>query len=144
MLQNWVYEFLKRNNLVIRTRTGVTLIKAAEMEPASLEFCRPVMMTYENRIKNPMFLMNMDETAVCFWVSPDTNGSYERQVNCISKYSGWFLECYSCSILCDDEDKTATFLYFKGETGRIRPEIFIKHLCEWNYNLHATKWIDRW
>ena len=38
-LQNWVYQFFKRKNLVIRTRTRISQIKAAEMEPVRLEFC---------------------------------------------------------------------------------------------------------
>ena len=59
-LRNWVYQFLKRNNLAIRTRTRVSQIKAAEMEPVRLKFCRRVMTTYKNHIKNPMFLINMD------------------------------------------------------------------------------------
>ena len=36
------------------------------MELVLLEFCRRVMKMYKDHIKNPMFLINIDETAVYF------------------------------------------------------------------------------
>ena len=56
-----MHQFLRRNNQVIRTCTPVSQMKAAEMEPVRLEFCRCVMTTYKNHIKNPIFLVNMDK-----------------------------------------------------------------------------------
>lgn len=83
MLRNWEYQFLRRNNLVIQTHTSVSQIKAAEMEPVRQELSRCVMMAHKNRIKYPMFLINIDKIKVYF-DSPRTSTVHTKDKKTLS------------------------------------------------------------
>ncbi len=63
-LTNWDYRFSKRYPLSIRTHNRVSQITDAAMQPVRRDYCRRLMMTYGNRIDEPHYLINMDETAV--------------------------------------------------------------------------------
>ena len=66
----WVYEFLHRWNLSVRTRTRVSQITNAAMQPVKRDFCRCLMTSFQSRNSNPKYLISMDETAVylnCCW-----------------------------------------------------------------------------
>ena len=60
----WVYRFMLRKHLAVRTRTHVSQDTAAAMLPVKQDYCRRIMMSYRQRINNPKLLMTMDETAV--------------------------------------------------------------------------------
>ena len=120
-LRNWVYQFLKLNNLVIRNRTRVSQIKALEMEPVRLEFCGHVMTTYKNQVKNPMFLINMDETAVYF-NSPPTHTLHTKGEKTVSiSIQGASLRVKVAVSIAMNGTKLPLFVIFKG-----KPEVSVE------------------
>ena len=58
------YEFLKRRNLSVRTHTRMSLETSANRLPVKHEFRRRIMTTFNTRISDPKYLINIDETAI--------------------------------------------------------------------------------
>ena len=63
-LNNWVYDFMMRRHLGVRTRTCKSQITESAMPSVKQDYCRNVMTSYHNLIGNPKYLLYMDETAV--------------------------------------------------------------------------------
>ena len=66
----WVHEFLHRRHSSVRTRTRVSQITNAAMQPVKRNFCRCLMTFLKSRITNPKYLINMGETAVYLNCTP--------------------------------------------------------------------------
>ena len=116
-LRNLVYQFLKRNNLAICTRTRISQIKAAEMEPLRLKFSRRVMTTYKNHINNPMFLINLDETAV-YLNYPLIRTVHAKSEKTISvNIHGVSLRVTVAVSIAINGTKLPLFVIFKGKAG---------------------------
>ena len=68
-LQNWVYRFTKRHSLSVRTRTRVSQVTSTALQSVRQQYCRHIVTSYASNINNPLFFVNMDETAIylnCF------------------------------------------------------------------------------
>ena len=125
-----MYQFSKRNNLVIRTRTFVTQGRAPEMETMRLEFCRGVMRTYKNLIKNPMYLINMEETADYF-NSPPTRTEYRKSEKTVpANIQGASLIITVAVSIAMNGTKLSLLLILKDKTEGSVKKVFFKHLPE--------------
>ena len=112
------------------------------MEPVRLEFCRLDITPYKNHIKNPIFLINLDETAVYF-NSPLTRTVHTKGEKTVSSnIQGSSLRVTVAVPITMNGKKTTDFCRIQGETTKIRRKIFIKHLSERNRCLCAKKWMD--
>ena len=60
----WVYNFMKHRNLSVRTRTRTSQILDSAMQPVRDVYCHRIMTSYNLRINNPKYLVDMDETAI--------------------------------------------------------------------------------
>ena len=114
----WVYDFLKRRNLSVRTRTRVSQITNAAMQPVKDEYCRRVMTTFDNRINHPKYLINMDETAVYLNCTPKktVHPQGERTVAVLIGGSSSMRFTLAVTVAMDGT-KLPLFVIFKGVPG---------------------------
>ncbi len=52
-LMSWVYDFRKRGNLSVRTRTHKNQLTAAAMQSIKRDYCRRLMTSYNSYIRDP-------------------------------------------------------------------------------------------
>eukprot|EP00171_Calliarthron_tuberculosum_P006093 IDg6093t1 len=65
-LSHWVYDFMRRNHLSVCLRTHVGQLTKGHMQSVKKDFACRVMTSFKNRVHDPRFFCNMDETAVYF------------------------------------------------------------------------------
>ena len=117
-LTNWVYRFIKRRVFSIRTRTRVSQITDAAMHPVRRDYCRRLMTSYRNRINDPRYLINMDETAVFLNCAPNrmVNVKGEKTVSVMIESSSSLRFTLAISVAVDSS-KLPLFAIFKGKPG---------------------------
>ena len=117
-LTGWVYRFMVRNNLSVRTRTRVSQITDAAMQSVRHDFCHRLMTSYKARINDPHLLINMDETAVYLNCSPNRTvhmkGEKAVAMNIGSASSMRFTLAVTVAM---DGTKLPLFVIFKGTPG---------------------------
>ncbi len=114
-----VYDFMQRHESCIRTRTRIAQSTDAVTQAVKKDFCFRVMQSYEARINNPRFLVNMDQTAVFLNCSRtrtvDTKG--KRTIS-IRVGGGTSLRFTLCVAVALDGTKLPLFIIFKGQPNR--------------------------
>ena len=78
-LKNWVYDFLKRRNLSMRTRIHKSQITESAIQSGKRDYCRNIMIPYCNLIGNPKYFLKIDETAVYLNFSPNRSVHPKRE-----------------------------------------------------------------
>ena len=63
-LMRWVHDFMKRIRLCVRVRTRKSQITDAAMQSVKQDYNRRIMTSFNTRIRDLHYLVNMDETAV--------------------------------------------------------------------------------
>ena len=114
----WVYEFLKRRHLSVRTRTRVSQITNAAMQPVKRDFCRRIMTSYQSKIRDPKYLVNMDETAVYLNCTPNrtVHPTGEKTVAIMIGRSNPTRITVAVSVAMDGS-KLPLFVIFRGKPG---------------------------
>ena len=111
-LMHWVYEFMKRRGLSVRTRTRESQTSDVEIQSVKQDFCRRLMTSYNNTTPNPRFLVNMDETAVYLNFSPNCT-VYPRRENRFNHDRRYvFYKIYTCSFCCHEWFKASFICNF--------------------------------
>ncbi len=115
-ISRWVYDFLQRHNLCIRTRTRIAQVTDSVMLAVKKDFCFRVMQSYKYRINNPRYLVNMDQTAVFLNCSPtrtvDIKGKRTVSIRVGGSGSMKFTLCVAVAL---DGTKLPLFVIFKGQ-----------------------------
>ena len=112
----WVYQFINRRELSIRTSNSVVQVLNTEMQSVRQEYCSQLMRTYLHCINNPRYLVNMDQTTIYLNYSPNRT-FHEKGKRTISIRVGGsssmrFTLCMSVAM---DGKKLPLFVIFKGE-----------------------------
>ena len=98
-----VYTFLRRNN------NRISIITNTPMQSVRCAYCQCLTMSYANRIKNPHYLINMNENEV--WLNCSIK--HEGREECIHQYCrGCFHAIYLGCHCSHRWNKTASFYYF--------------------------------
>ena len=63
-LIRWVHDFTKRRRLCVRVRTHNSQITNEAMQSVKQDYNRRIMKSFDTHIRDPHYLVNMDETAV--------------------------------------------------------------------------------
>ena len=118
---HWVYEFMKRRRLSVRTRTRKGQITDAAMQSVKQGFCRRLMTSYNNTIANPRFFVNMDETAVYSNCSPNRTVHPKGEKTVSIMIGGTSSTRFTLAVsVATDGSKLPLFAIFKGvPSGRI-------------------------
>ncbi len=113
--------------LSVRMRTRVSQITADAMQPVKQNSCKRIMTSFRNRINNPKFLVNMDETAVFLNCTPiravDPTGERTVSIRVEMLIIAVHIGCNGC----DGWNKASAVRNFEMETGRIRGEVTTFH-----------------
>ena len=117
-LKNRVYEFLKRRNLCIRTRTRRSQITESAMQSVKRDYCRNLMTSYCNLISNPKYFLNKYETAVYLNCAPNRAVHLEggKKFSCMIGGSSSMRFTLAVTIAMDGS-KLPVFVIFKGTPG---------------------------
>ena len=117
-LQNWVYRFMKRHSLSVRSRTRVSQVTQSAMQSVRQQYCRHVMTSYANNINNPHYLINMDETAIYLNCSPKrtVHSKGEKTVPIMLGGTSGMRFTLAVSVAMDGT-KLPLFAIFKGTPG---------------------------
>ena len=117
-LTNRVYRFIKRRGFSIRTRTRVSQITDAAVQPVRRDYCWRLMTSYGNRINGPHYLISMDETAVFLHCASNRTVHVKEKktvsVMIASASSMRFILAVSVAM---DGSKLSLFAIFKGKPG---------------------------
>ena len=114
-LMYWVYEFIKRRRLSVRTRTYESRITDAAMQLVKQDFCRSVMTSYNSAKHNPRFLVNMGETAVYLNCSPNRSLLLEVEKTVSIMIGGTSSTRFTLAVtFAIDGSKLPLFVIFKG------------------------------
>ena len=91
------------------------------MQSVKQDFCRCLMTSYNNTLRNPRFLVNMDETAVYLNCSPNRTVHPKREKTVPIMIGGTFSTRFKLAISdATDDSKLPLFVIFKGiPDGRI-------------------------
>ena len=140
---NWVYRFIKRRGFSLRTRTRVSQITNAVMQPVRRDYCRRLMNSNRNRINDPRYLINMDETAVFLNCAPNctvhVKGEKTVSVMIGSASSMRFTLAVSAAM---DGRKLPLFFYIQRQAKWINREATSTNNSCWNCWLRASKGLD--
>ena len=117
-LQNWVYRFMKRHSLSVRTRTRVSQVISTAMQSVRQQYCRHIMTSYANNINNPHYFVNMDETAIYLNCSPKrtVHAKGEKTVPIMLGGASGMRFTLAVSVAMDGT-KLPLFAIFKGVPG---------------------------
>ena len=117
-LTYWVYEYMKRRNLSIRTRTRKSQVTDAAMQQVKADYCRRVMTSFHNRINNPRYLINMDETAIYLNCSPVRTVHPRGEKTVSIMIGGTSSMRFTLAVtVAMDGSKLPLFVIFKGVPG---------------------------
>ena len=123
-----MYRFLKRRRSSVRKRTRVSQITDAAMQTVKRSYCQQLMTSYRQKIDNPKYLINMDETCVHIKCTPNrtVHPTREKAVAILIGRSNPDRIAVAVSVAMD-ATKLPLFVIFKGKPiGRIEkslPEI---------------------
>ena len=70
-VMRWTFDFMKRHLLYVRTSTCRNKITSATMQYVQQDFSRRLITWYSGFVRNPRFLVNMDEKDVYLNCSPN-------------------------------------------------------------------------
>ena len=117
-LTRWVNRFMARHSLSVGTRTRVSQVTAAAMQPIRQQFCRRLMTSYKHRINDPYFLVNMDETAVYLNCSPNRTVHMKGEKTVSVMIGGASSMRFTLAVtVAMDGTKLPLFVIFKGTPG---------------------------
>eukprot|EP00171_Calliarthron_tuberculosum_P016779 IDg16779t1 len=116
-----MHDFMRCNHLSVRVRTNVGQLAKGYMQSVKKYFTRRVMTSFKNRVHDPRFFCNMDETAVYFDLKPirtvHTNGEKTVFIR-IGRSSA--NRCTVCVTISMDATKLPLFVIIKRTPrGRI-------------------------
>ena len=114
----WVYDFIKRRNLRVRTRTRTVQIQNAAMQPVKDAYCHRIMTSYNLRINNPKYLVNMDETAIYLNCAPKRTVHLKGEKTVSVMIGGSSSMRFTLAVtVAMDGTKLPLFVIFKGKQG---------------------------
>ena len=117
-LGHWVYRFLKRHQPSVRTRTRVSQITNFAMKCVRRDYCRRLMTSFRNRINDPRFLINMDETAIYLDCYPNRTVHIKGEKTVSVIIGGVSSIRFTLAItITMDGTKLPLFVIFKGVPG---------------------------
>ena len=117
-LHDWVYQFMKRRNVAIRTRTRKSQVTNAAMQDVKEDFCPHLMTSFKSHIDDPRYFINMDEAAVYLNCAPNRTG-HPRGERTVSTMDGGGCSAIFTLAVClvMDGSKLPLFIIFKGVPG---------------------------
>ena len=114
-LHSWVYRFMTRHNLSVRTATRIGQKLASDMEAVQRDFSIRIMMQYFSIVNNAKYFVNMDETNVYFNCKPKRTVNLKGQKTISIRIgSSTSLRVTVCVSIAMDGTKLPLFLIFKG------------------------------
>ncbi len=117
-LTPWVYQFLSRKNLSVRTKTRSSQVLDAVMKPARREYCKLIVTVLQNYIVDLKYLVNMDETAVYLNCSPKRTVHRKREHTIPIRIGGGASPRFTLAVtVAMDGTKLPLFVIFKGTVG---------------------------
>ena len=123
--QYWMYDLMKRRNLSVWTRTRTSQILNAAMQLVKDAYCHRIMTSYNLRINNPKYLLNIDETAVYLKCSPKRT-MYLKGENIVSVMIGGSSSMrFTLTVtVAMDRTKLPLFVIFKGkQVGTVEKQL---------------------
>ena len=117
-LMGWVYDFMKRRRLSVRVRTRKSQITNAAMQSVKQDYNRRVMTSFNTRIRDPHYLINMDETAVYLNCSPSRTVHQKGEKTVSIMIGGTSSRRFTLAVtVAMDGTKLPLFVIFKGVPG---------------------------
>ena len=117
-LMQWVHDFMKRRRLCVRVRTRKAQITNAAMQSVKQDYNQRIMTSFNTHIRDPHYLVNMDETAVYLNCSPSRTVHQEVGKTVSIMIGGTSSRSFTLAVtVAMVGTKLPLFVIFKGVTG---------------------------
>ena len=114
-MHSWVYKFMHRCNLSVRSATRIGQKSASNMEAVKRDYSKTIMSYFYSYVNNPKYFVNMDETNVYFNCKPKRTVNLRGQKTISIRIgSSSSLRVTVCVSIAMDGTKLPLFLIFKG------------------------------